>query len=57
MTIGSGMSPPKSAESLGVSENTIKTHLSKIYAKTGKARQADLVKLVGEIGAPLRNLD
>ncbi len=57
MTIGSGMSPPKSAESLGVSENTIKTHLSKIYAKTGKSRQADLVKLVGEIGAPLRNLD
>jgi len=57
MTIGSGISPPQSAEALGVSENTIKTHLSRIYAKTGKSRQADLVKLVVEIGAPLRSLD
>jgi DNA-binding CsgD family transcriptional regulator/PAS domain-containing protein len=57
MTIGSGLSPSKSAEALGVSENTLKTHLSRIYAKTGKSRQADLVKLVREIGTPLTNLD
>jgi DNA-binding CsgD family transcriptional regulator/PAS domain-containing protein len=53
VTIGGGMSPAKSAVSLGVSENTLKTHLNRIYAKTGKSRQADLVKLVSEIGTPL----
>jgi DNA-binding CsgD family transcriptional regulator len=53
LTIGSGMNPSKSAVSLGVSENTLKTHLNRIYAKTGKSRQADLVKLVSDIGTPL----
>lgn len=53
LTIGSGMNPAKSALSLGVSENTLKTHLNRIYAKTGKSRQADLVKLVSDIGTPL----
>jgi DNA-binding CsgD family transcriptional regulator len=53
MTVGSGLSPSNSAASLGISENTLKTHLSRIYAKTGKTRQADLVKLMSEIGTPL----
>jgi DNA-binding CsgD family transcriptional regulator/PAS domain-containing protein len=53
VTIGSGSSPAKTAIALGVSENTLKTHLNRIYAKTGRARQADLVKLVSEIGTPL----
>jgi DNA-binding CsgD family transcriptional regulator/PAS domain-containing protein len=57
VTIGGGMSPAKSAVSLGVSENTLKTHLNRIYAKTGRSRQADLVKLVSEIGTPLAILD
>ncbi|MCR6736273.1 MAG: LuxR family transcriptional regulator [Afipia sp.] len=57
VTIGGGMSPSKSAVSLGVSENTLKTHLNRIYAKTGRSRQADLVKLVSEIGTPLAILD
>ena len=57
VTVGSGLSSAKSVEALGVSENTLKTHLSKIYAKTGTSRQADLVKLVADIGAPLRSAD
>jgi len=55
--VGNGLSSAKSVEVLGVSENTLKTHLSKIYAKTGTSRQADLVKLVADIGAPLRRAD
>ena len=31
---------------LGVSEPTVKTHLQRLFAKTGARRQADLVKLV-----------
>ncbi len=34
------------AAALGVAETTIKTHLSRLFYKTGTRRQADLVKLV-----------
>jgi DNA-binding CsgD family transcriptional regulator/PAS domain-containing protein len=36
---------PEVAAALGVAETTIKTHLSRLFEKTGAARQADLVKL------------
>jgi DNA-binding CsgD family transcriptional regulator/PAS domain-containing protein len=57
MVVGGGNNLSQSATSLGVSENTLKTHLNRIYAKTDKSRQADLVKLVLEIGSPLVSLD
>ncbi|MER9641622.1 helix-turn-helix transcriptional regulator [Mesorhizobium sp. M0239] len=53
LRIGSGLSASKSALALGVGENTLKTHLNRIFAKTGTRRQADLVKLVSDIGTPL----
>jgi DNA-binding CsgD family transcriptional regulator len=34
------------AEVLGISEATVKTHLHRVFEKTGTGRQADLVKLV-----------
>jgi DNA-binding CsgD family transcriptional regulator len=34
------------AEVLGVSTETVKTHLSRLFDKTGAGRQADLVRLV-----------
>lgn len=34
------------AEVLGLSEATVKTHLQRLFHKTGSARQSDLVKLV-----------
>jgi DNA-binding CsgD family transcriptional regulator len=37
---------PEVAEALGIAATTVKTHLGRIYEKTGSARQADLVKLV-----------
>lgn len=52
-TVGSGVTSSWTAETLGISENTLKTHLNRIYAKTGMSRQADLVKLMNEIGTPL----
>ncbi|MEZ2329777.1 helix-turn-helix transcriptional regulator [Mesorhizobium sp. RCC_202] len=54
LRIGSGLSASRSAASLGIGENTMKTHLNRIFAKTGTRRQADLVKLISNIGAPLR---
>ncbi|WGR90929.1 LuxR C-terminal-related transcriptional regulator [Bradyrhizobium sp. ISRA443] len=37
---------PEVAPVLGISEQTVKTHLHRIYEKTATKRQADLVKLV-----------
>ena len=37
---------PKVAEAMGISTSTVKTHLRRLFAKTGTDRQADLVRLV-----------
>jgi DNA-binding CsgD family transcriptional regulator len=42
------------AQALGVAETTIKTHLQRVFAKTGTSRQADLVKLAAGFSNPLR---
>jgi DNA-binding CsgD family transcriptional regulator len=36
----------ETAESLGIAEATVRTHLHRLFEKTGTGRQADLVKLV-----------
>jgi DNA-binding CsgD family transcriptional regulator len=37
---------PDVAVALGIANSTVKTHLGRLFAKTGTRRQADLVKLV-----------
>jgi DNA-binding CsgD family transcriptional regulator len=37
---------PEVSKALGIAETTVKTHLGRLYQKTGLGRQADLVKLV-----------
>lgn len=44
---------PEVAETLGIAETTVKTHLHQTYQKTGTNRQADLVKLVAAFSNPL----
>ena len=44
---------PEVAEVLGVSAETVKTHLGRLFEKTGASRQADLVKLVAAFSNPL----
>jgi DNA-binding CsgD family transcriptional regulator len=44
---------PEVSEALGVAESTVKTHLSRIYKKTGTNRQAEVVKLVASYTDPL----
>ncbi len=53
--IADSHSPQETADHLGVSVNTVKTHLQKIFSKTNTARQADLVRLVGRSTAPLKS--
>jgi DNA-binding CsgD family transcriptional regulator/PAS domain-containing protein len=44
---------PDVATVLGIAETTIKTHLRRVFVKTGSERQADLVKIVAGFGSPL----
>jgi DNA-binding CsgD family transcriptional regulator len=44
---------PEVAPMLGISETTVKTHLQRVFDKTGASRQADLVKLVAGYMSPL----
>jgi DNA-binding CsgD family transcriptional regulator/PAS domain-containing protein len=41
------------AAALGVAKSTIKSHLARLFEKTGTGRQADLVKLVAGFSSPL----
>lgn len=43
------------AETLGIAETTVKTHLARIFGKTDTRRQADIVKLVAAFASPLRH--
>jgi DNA-binding CsgD family transcriptional regulator len=43
---------PQAANSLGISETTVKTHLRNLFQKTDCRRQADLVKLVAGAACP-----
>ncbi len=44
---------PEVAETLGIGESTVKSHLKRLYEKTGAHRQADLVKLFAGYISPL----
>ncbi len=44
---------PEVAAALGIATSTVKTHLGRLYEKTGTRRQADLAKLVAGFSTPL----
>jgi DNA-binding CsgD family transcriptional regulator len=46
---------PEASERLGIAETTVKTHLYRVFSKTGASRQADLVKLAAGFSNPLVN--
>jgi DNA-binding CsgD family transcriptional regulator len=43
----------ETADVLGLGEPTVKTHLNRLFTKTGTRRQADLVKLMAGFSSPL----
>ena len=51
--IASGSTLPDVARTLNIGASTVKTHLLKIFSKTGTHRQADLVRLVVSLTFPL----
>jgi DNA-binding CsgD family transcriptional regulator len=44
---------PEVAAALGVADTTVRTHVGRLFEKTGATRQADLVRLVAGYAAPL----
>lgn len=47
--VGAGESPREAAERLGVSFNTVRAHLARVFEKTGVGRQADLARLLARL--------
>lgn len=45
---------PDAAQLLGIAVSTVKTHLGRVYAKTGTRRQADLIKLAAAFSSPFQ---
>ena len=51
--IANGTTQPEIAHRLGIAPSTVKTHLLRVFAKTGCGRQADLIKLAASMALPL----
>ncbi len=54
LSIGSGAEHDAAAAAHGIGRNTLKTHLSRVFAKTGANNQASLMRILAEVTAPLR---
>ncbi|MBT3070747.1 helix-turn-helix transcriptional regulator [Rhodomicrobium sp. Az07] len=54
--LAAGASVAEAAAALSLSVNTVKTHLQNIFAKTGTARQRDLMKVVDDLRSPLAGI-
>ena len=48
--VASGLAPREASEQLGISEETARTVLEQVFAKTGVSRQAELVSLLSRMG-------
>ena len=48
-----GKTPAEIAGQLGVSLSTTKSHLQRVFDKTGTSRQVELVRLVGSLALPV----
>lgn len=50
--VAGGCDVPSAADRLGVAQSTVRTHLLRIYDKTGVRRQAELVRLSASLAMP-----
>lgn len=56
LRIAQGDTTAEIARSTGIAMNTVRTHLLRLFAKTGARRQAELVKLVRQFALQLRSV-
>jgi DNA-binding CsgD family transcriptional regulator/PAS domain-containing protein len=53
LAMAPSLSPQEAADNLGLSVNTVKSHLQHIFAKTGTSKQSDLMQLLMRASAPV----
>jgi len=54
LALSQGLGAMESAELLGIGEPTVRTHLQRIFSKTGTSRQAELLSLLHRSTPPVR---
>ena len=54
LALAQGLGAKEAADMLGIGEPTVRTHLQRIFAKTGAPRQADLLRLLHDSTPPVR---
>ena len=54
LALAQGLGAKEAADMLGISEPTVRTHLQKMFSKTGTPRQADLLRLLQNSTPPVR---
>jgi DNA-binding CsgD family transcriptional regulator len=54
LALAQGLGAMEAADILGVSEPTVRTHLQRIFSKTGASRQTDLLQLLHSSTPPVR---
>ena len=52
LALAQGLGGKEAADMLGISEPTVRTHLQRIFSKTGTSRQADLLRLLQSATPP-----
>ncbi|MEM5389701.1 LuxR C-terminal-related transcriptional regulator [Paraburkholderia phymatum] len=55
LALSQGLGGMESAAMLGITEPTVRTHLQRIFSKTGTTRQADLLSLLHRYTPPVRS--
>jgi DNA-binding CsgD family transcriptional regulator/PAS domain-containing protein len=55
LALSQGLGGMESAEMLGISEPTVRTHLQRIFSKTGTTRQSELLSLLHRSTPPVRD--
>ncbi|MBP7000434.1 helix-turn-helix transcriptional regulator [Amaricoccus sp.] len=51
--VGAGRTPEEAAAAFGIAASTVRTHLLRLFDKTGTRRQADLASLLASFSLPL----
>lgn len=54
LALAQGLSGNEAADMLGLSESTVRSHLQRIFSKTGATRQAALLQLLHNSTPPVR---
>ena len=55
LALAQGLGAKEAADMLGIGEPTVRTHLQRIFSKTGTTRQADLLRLLQNATPPIQH--